>query len=345
MIRIGIIGTGFMTVAHLKAYRHVPDAQIVALCNPSGRNLDGDFSKISGNVGDADVLRLDMTKVKAYRELDALLADPDVDAVDICTPTKTHIPMALAALAAGKHVLVEKPLARHAADAAALMDAAAKSSKIIMPAMCMRFWPGWAWLKEAVDDGRFGRVLSARFRRVAQAPGWGRTHFLSGSESGGALLDLHIHDVDFIQYLFGRPAATYARGHTMVSGATDHVLAMYEFPDGKVVSAEGSWAMAPGFGFDMAYTINFERATVDFASTRTPDALRLIQDGQAAKVEPGPGDGYIGELRYFTDCIAKGIQPSIVTLADGISALEICAAEEESIKTGRLVGINRNSPS
>ena len=328
-----------MTAAHLKAYRHVPETEIVALCNPSGRNLDGDFSKVSGNVGDADAIRLDMSKVKAYRELADLLADPGVDAVDICTPTKSHVPMALAALAAGKHVLVEKPLTRHAAEAAELVAAARKSSKIIMPAMCMRFWPGWAWLKEAVSDGRYGRVLSARFRRVAQAPGWGRAHFLSGHESGGALLDLHIHDVDFIQFLFGRPKAAYARGHSMVSGATDHVLAMYEFPDGKVVSAEGSWAMAPGFGFDMAYTINFERATVDFASTRAPETLRVIRDGKAEKMEPGAGDGYIGELRYFAACIAKGVLPSVVTLADGVSALEICAAEEESIRTGRIVAV------
>jgi predicted dehydrogenase len=153
------------------------------------------------------------------------------------------------------------------------------------------------------------------------------------------LLDLHIHDVDFVQYLFGRPRAVYARGHTMVSGAIDHVLAMYEFAEGTVVSAEGSWAMAPGFGFDMTYTINFERATVDFAPVRGAEALRVIQGGQAVKMEAGEGDGYIGELRYFADCVARGVQPSVVTLADGVSALEICAAEEQSIRTGQVVGL------
>ncbi|HTI68349.1 MAG TPA: Gfo/Idh/MocA family oxidoreductase [Candidatus Limnocylindria bacterium] len=339
MIRIGMIGTGYMAATHIKAFRQVPDARIVSLCNPSGRNLDGDFSKVMGNVGDADAVRLDMTTVKACRSLEELLADPEVDAVDICTPTKTHVPMALAALAAGKHVLVEKPLARTAGEASALLEAAAASSKIIMPAMCMRFWPGWSWLKEAVDTRRYGRVLSARFRRVAQAPSWGQGHFLSGGESGGALLDLHIHDVDFIQFLFGRPRSVYAQGHSMVSGAVDHVLAMFEFNEAKVVSAEGSWAMSPGFGFDMAFTLNFEKATVDFALARGADALRVIQDGQTTKPEIGPGDGYIGELKYFVDCIKSGTKPSAVTLMDAVQALEICAGEEESIRTGRPVAV------
>lgn len=343
MINVGIIGTGFMTVAHLKAYMKVPGSRVVALANPSGRHLDGDFSKVAGNVGDPSPLRLDMSTIKAYREPAELFADPEIQIIDICTPTRTHVDLALAALAAGKHVLVEKPLARTSRDAQRVVDAAVKAARrgvFLMPAMCLRFWPEYVWLKQAVVAGPYGRVLDARFRRVAQAPAWGQTHFLHGGDSGGALLDLHIHDVDFLQYCFGRPVAVLASGYSKVSGAIDHVMALYQYPGGPTVSAEGSWAMTEGFGFNMAYTVNFERATLDFDSSRGNDALRLIVPGAPpATLKPDGGDGYIGELKHFLDCVHRGQAPSIVTAADGASAVALCEAEEESIRTGKLVPV------
>jgi len=140
--------------------------------------------------------------------------------------------------------------------------------------MCLRFWPEWSAAKAAVASGSYGRVLSARFRRVAQAPGWGHGHFLNAADSGGALLDLHIHDVDFIRFCFGHPSRVFSRGHTRVSGGIDHVVSQYDTAGGAVISAEGSWAMTPGFGFCMAYTVVFERATLDYDSSRGTEALR-----------------------------------------------------------------------
>ena len=344
MINVGIIGTGFMTVAHLKAYAKVPGVRIAALANPSGRHLDGDFSQVAGNVGDPSPLRLDMSAVKAYRDLDPLFADPEIQVIDICTPTRTHVDLALAALAAGKHVLVEKPLARTSREARRIVEAAeaaAKRGVFLMPAMCLRFWPEYAWLKQAVVAGTYGRVLDARFRRVAQAPAWGHNHFLQGGESGGALLDLHIHDVDFLQYCFGRPAAVFASGYSKVSGAIDHVMALYQYPGGPTVSAEGSWAMTEGFGFNMAYTVNFEQATLDFDGSRGVDALRLIVPGAPpATLKPDGGDGYVGELKHFLECIHRGQAPKIVTAVEAASAVALCEAEEESIRTSKLVTVS-----
>jgi len=343
MINVGIIGTGFMAVAHLKAYAKIPGARIAALANPSGRHLDGDFSKVAGNVGDPHPLQLDMSRIQAHRDPAALFADPEIQVVDICTPTRTHVDLALAALAAGKHVLVEKPLARTSKDAQRLVEAAtvaARRGLFLMPAMCLRFWPEYVWLKQTMVAGTYGRVLDARFRRVAPAPAWGHSHFLQGQDSGGALLDLHIHDVDFLQYCFGRPRAVFASGYSKVSGAVDHVMALYQFPGGPTVSAEGSWAMTEGFGFNMAYTVNFERATLDFDSSRGTDALRLIVQGvPPATLKPDGGDGYLGELKHFLECIHNGEPPSVVTAADGASAVALCEAEEESIRTGKLVPV------
>lgn len=337
MLNIGIIGTGFMTVQHLKAYRGLAGARVAALCNPSGRHLDGDFSQVAGNVGDKDPLRLDMTQVRAYRDPAALFADPDIQAIDICTPTRTHLDLTLAALAAGKHVLLEKPMARTHADASRIAGAAegaAAHGVFLMPAMCIRFWPEYAWVKQRIVSGEYGRVLDARFRRVASAPAWGHSHFLQGGDSGGALLDLHVHDVDFIQHCFGRPQAVYASGYSKVSGATDHVVALFRYPGGPTISAEGSWGMAEGFPFNMAFTVNFERATVDYDLARGADALKVAEGGTLRTVTLTEPDGYAGELKHFVESITAGRAPDRVTPRDAAAAIRICEAEEASISGG-----------
>ncbi len=335
-VNVAIVGTGFMAVAHIKALRQIPAARIAALCNPSGRNLDGDFSNVFGNVGTHEPVRLDMREVKVYRDFASLLADPDIHVVDITTPTHLHAEQAIAALRAGKHVMCEKPLARSAADARAIVAEALQSKGFLMPAMCLRFWPEWAWLKQTIAEGGYGRVLSARFRRVAEPPVWGG--FLDGKKSGGALLDLHIHDADFIQFCFGRPRRVFASGHSSVSGAIDHVVSQYDVASGVVVHAEGSWAMARGFGFNMAYTVNFERATADYDIARGKEALKLFEPNQPARVVTCEGgDGYVGEWRHFLEAIQTGKPPSIVTPADGAAAVELCEAEEQSIATGQPV--------
>ncbi|HVY69512.1 MAG TPA: Gfo/Idh/MocA family oxidoreductase [Verrucomicrobiae bacterium] len=338
MVNVGIVGLGFMAATHIKAYRQVPGARIAAICNPSGRNLDGDFSAISGNVGSKEPIRLDMNEVRAYTDYAAFLNDPSIDLVDICSPTLAHTGHAIAALKAGKHVVCEKPLARTSAEARRIVEAAAHAKGFFMPAMCMRFCPSWAWLKEAVDQHTYGRVLAARFRRVAEPPGWGQQHFHDGAKSGGALLDLHIHDVDFVQFLFGRPHSVYATGYTKFSGAIDHVVAQYEVASDAKVMTEGAWAMTPGFGFNMAYTVNFEKATADFDLARGAEALKLFVAGQPARVvEAAPGDGYIGELRHVVEAVQNGRSPTVVTAQDGLGAVEICEAEELSISTGQMV--------
>ena len=162
------MGLGFMGATHVKAFKNVPNARIAALCNPSGRNLDGDFSNVGGNIGTKEPLKLDMANVAAYQDFDELLKNPNIDLIDICTPTTTHEELAIRALAAGKHVLLEKPMARTAESARRIVEAAEKASTLLMPAMCLRFWPHWRYVKEVVADGRFGKVLSARFRRVAE---------------------------------------------------------------------------------------------------------------------------------------------------------------------------------
>lgn len=335
-VNVGVVGLGFMGVTHLRAYQQIPGVRIAAICDAICLPEDGDFSKIKGNVGPADPLKLDMTGVKATRNMEDLLADPAIDLIDLCVPTLAHPKLAVAALKAGKHVVCEKPLARDVAAAREIVTAVDEAKGFFMPAMCIRFWPQWLWVKEAIRTQAYGRVLSARFRRVSEPPRWNPT-FLDGAKSGGALLDLHVHDLDFVQYCFGAPKAVYATGYSLLSGAIDHVLAQYTVECGASVSAEGGWAMSEGFGFNMEYTVVFERGTVDYDLARGAEALKLFQPGQPSQVISLEGDGYVGELTHMIECIREGHAPTVVTARDAARAIQICEAEEESIRTGKIV--------
>ena len=164
--------------------------------------------------------------------------------------------------------------------------------------------------------------------------------YRDGRTSGGAALDLHIHDVDFVQFCFGRPRAVYATGYSKFSGAIDHVVAQYQVASGAAVYAEGAWAMTEGFGFSMTYTVNFENATADFDIARGADALKLFENGKAPRtIQCEGGDGYVGELSHLLESIRAGWPPTVVTAQDGQSAVEICEAEERSIKTGLVVSL------
>ncbi len=331
-----------MSVAHLKGYRQLEGVEVVAVCNPSGRRLDGDLSDVEGNVGDQQPIRLDMTRVTPYQDFDAFLRHPGLQVVDICTPTRTHVDLSSRALRAGYHVLCEKPLARFPEEVRQLSQEVGKAKGIFMPAMCLRFWPEWAWLKEAIDSLRYGEVRAAQFRRIAEPPAWGQANYFKGDESGGALLDLHVHDVDFIHYCFGKPIRVYSQGFSAVSGAVDHVTTQYTVSSGACVSAEGSWAMTPGFGFNMAYTVIFEKATVVYDLSRGDESLVLYPGDDGREVIRCQGkDGYAGQLEYFLECIRKDVPPSKVSIEDGLAVSETCFAEEQSIKSDQVVNVSR----
>jgi len=337
-VNVAVVGLGFMGVTHIKAYRKIPNARIAAVCDAVRLPVNGVLVAAGGNIGSDDTITFDMTEVKATKNLDELLADPAIDLIDICVPTLAHPKLSIAALQAGKHVLCEKPLARTAAAAREIADTAANAKGFFMPAMCIRFWPEYVWLKQLIDQQTYGKVLAARFRRVSEPPAWGREHFFDGAKSGGAILDLHIHDADFVQYCFGRPLAVYAQGFSLYSGETDHVTAQYQVACGAAVSAEGGWVMSEGHGFEMAFTVIFEKATVDYNCNRGAEGLRVFENGQKPRtIQPAPGDGYLGELTYLIDCIVNHRAPSTVTARDGASAVEICEAEGRSIKTGKIV--------
>jgi predicted dehydrogenase len=301
--------------------------------------VNGVLAGVAGNVtgsGDLDLGR----KVKVYRALAEVLADPEVDLVDLCVPTPLHPKQSIAALKAGKHVLCEKPLALNSAQARKIVQAAKSAPGFFMPAMCMRFWPGWSCLKQVVTEKPYGKILAARFRRMSPLPSWSKATYASGNQTGGALFDLHIHDTDFVQFLFGRPASVFSTGVTSGGGSVDHVVTQYNYAGGPaVVYAEGSWLL--NGNFSMSYTVLCERATLDFDSARGAEALQVTEAGKKPRVvKPVGTDGYMGEIRHLLESIQSGKAPKVVTARDGLSAVEICEAEAKSVRTGKVVAVS-----
>jgi predicted dehydrogenase len=331
---------------HLAAYRAAAKAgfpnRVVALCDRELARLGGRALALgqtnagkrrkAGNLESREPSPfLDVEGLALHEDPRALFADESIELVSLCTPTDTHVTLALAALAAGKHVLVEKPVALRARDVARLVAAAAKARRVCMPAMCMRFWPGWSWLEEAIRARTYGRVESAVFRRLGSRPSWSRGFYEDEARTGGALFDLHVHDADFVRWCFGAPAAVAS------TGSLDHVTTLYRFARGPAhVVAEGGWDHAPGFPFFMGYTVVFERATAQYALGREP-LLTLARDGRTEPIDLPRESGYDGEIRHVLAVLA-GRTKLRATLAEALELVRMLAAERRSLATGRVVG-------
>ena len=334
-VGVGIIGLGYMGRTHLAAYRAAARAghpnRVIALCDERPERFQSGSGSPRGNLEPADSTRLDPGAAALMRDPEELLGDAAVELVSICTPTDTHVPLALRALEAGKHVLVEKPIALSARAVQELAGAARRADRSCMPAMCMRFWPGWEWLKRAIDSLELGRVRSAVFRRLASRPGWS-DFYRDPRRSGGALFDLHVHDADFVLWCFGMP------GSLVCTGTIDHLTASYRFEQGPAhVTAEGGWDHADGTPFHMGFTVVFERATADFAFGRDPRLL-LARDGRSRPVELDEISGYDGEIRHALD-VAAGTAAPGVTVEDALLLARVLEAERESLATGAPVAL------
>lgn len=334
-IGVGVIGLGFIGQAHVRAYvaaaREGFPCRLHAVCDRTRERLSG-RATASGNlaVGDADRL-FDPGEVRTCTEPDELLADPGVHLVSVCTYTDSHADLATRALKAGKHVLVEKPVAVRSVDVRRLSDVAAASGRLCMPAMCMRFWPGWDWLRDRVRDGSFGAVRSATFQRLGSGPSWAADFYQNEARSGGALFDLHIHDVDFICWCFGHPVAVHCYG----SGA--HFTTTFRFDGGPShVAAEGAWDLARAAGFRMRYLVAFEKATAEWDLARSP-SLIVHQGPRSEPVELSSGTGYDGQVRRFVEAIAHARSQPPASLEDAIAVTEVLEAAARSRQIGRPV--------
>ncbi len=314
-ISVGVIGLGLMGRTHIEAYRSAARAgnacRLVAVADPNAERLTGRIV-VEGNLqsSSAPEQLFDPGAVRTGTDASIVLDDAEVELVSICTPTDTHVELARRALRAGKHVLLEKPVSLDPRAIEGLALEAERVNRICTPAMCMRFWPGWSWLREAVSDGRYGAVHSAVFQRCASRPTWNPSFYADSKRSGGALFDLHVHDADLAHWLFGAPESIAA------TGSIDHVTALYRYAAGpRHVVLEGGWDHAPGFPFRMRYVVAFEHATAEFDLRRTPH-LEISTDGRVETPTLAELTGYDGEVRAVLDAVRSGSARDLPTLVE-----------------------------
>ncbi len=329
-IRIGIAGAGFMGKTHATCYSMMPGAKVVGISDVRPEQA----AKLAKEVG-----------AQPFDTLDHLLDQTRADAVDICLPTDLHEEAIYTAVRRGVHCIVEKPIAPDAESARRVAGKISGSKSIVMVAHVIRFWPEYEYLKNVVKAGEWGRLTALAMMRMSPRPGWTWNNWnLDPKRSGGALLDLHIHDADYLRYLLGEPQGLDACG-VKVGGAWDYVSTNYHYP-GMAVSALGGWNMPATMPFKMAYRATFEKAHLDFDSSRTPTLL-LYREGHEVETPAAPRpnagsidtignisalDGYYNELRYFVDCVQKGVQPERSGVADAVATMELIQREILSVE-------------
>lgn len=338
MVRIGIIGLGFMGRTHWGFLKDIKNARLVAGADIDLARVKKDMAVGTGNI-DTGGTALSLDDLTVYESGDELIADPDVDVVDICVPPWSHTEFVIKALAAGKHVFCEKPMADTLASAAKAVKAAEASDQSVMYGHCIRFWPEYVKTKELLEDGAIGRVVHAHLYRMSPIPGWGWFLDRDNLARVGGVLDLHIHDADFAMYMWGTPSSVSATGGSLDGGPLDSINAIYRFPDGPAVSIFGCWGFAPTVPFDMGFDIVGEKGTIRFRMANKPSLVVHRFKGKDITPKIPAGNGWIEELKYFVNCVRDGRKPENATAQDAYDALRLSYAAVKAAKTGKPVTI------
>ena len=299
MLRFGLVGFGGIAKTHRKCIAMLEALGLGKLVCA----YDVDPEAFTRNVAiNIDVEGASEEKLNLYTDLDEMLEKEDIDVINVCIPTYEHKDMTIKLLRRGYHVLCEKPMALNYADCLEMIAAARESGRELMIGQCVRFYPHTEYIKAAVDDGRFGKVIGAVLQRLSGPPVWGwHNWFMNPEKSGGCLTDMHVHDVDYVRYLFGEPDSVSCTASTSVSVYDSvHSNFHYDSLDNAPIVAIGDWSLS-GTKFSAPMRVNFERATV-------------IYDGKVLTVYPKDGgeqyevelenySGHFGEMRYFCDVI------------------------------------------
>ncbi len=349
MLNVGIVGVGFMGMVHYLAFQKVAGAKVRAISTRNPKRLAGDWRGVKGNFGPAGEV-MDLRGVAKYGTLDELLADPTIDLVDFCLPPAQHADATIAALQAGKHVFVEKPIALTAADAQRMVKAAEKAGRMLLVGHVLPFVPEYAFAYRAVRDGKYDKPLGGMFKRVISDPKW-LPDYYHPQKVGGPMLDLHIHDAHLIRLLYGMPTSVFSQGR-MRGKVVEFAQSQFRFADPDlVVGAVSGVVRQQGRSFTNAFEMYFENATLiyDFAvlgeqpHVATPLTV-LDARGKVTQPKLGSSDplsGFVAELKEVVRAVRAGKPSTILSDELACDAVVLCDRQAESVKTGKAIKINR----
>ena len=308
-MRVAVVGLGYMGATHLIAYQKVGLAEIAAVVSGDPKKRSGDLSAIGGNLefSSPATEAMDFGQIARYARAEEAFADPTIDAVDLCVPTFLHAPLAQAALAAGKHVLVEKPMGLTGDECDAMISAAYKNRRVLMVAQVIRYWPEYVAARGIVRSGKLGAVRAASLSRKCAVPSWSKWMH-DPANSGGGVFDLLIHDFDYCLQLFGRPRSISAVGVEAIDKGIDVAEARLHYENDAPVTVSGGWHPG-GYPFSMAFSIACDAGVLEFNSASRPLAL-YHADGGSETLELPPTEGFQAELGAFVDACERGKPPA-----------------------------------
>ena len=317
-----LVGAGFMGKTHLKASESLASARYIGIVDahrPAAEALAKEYG------------------VPAFDDVISAINVLKPDAADICAPTTRHLPIIIACAENRVNVLCEKPIALTKADANAVRMLAAKTGIRVMIAQVLRFWPEYAFAAAFARRGTFGKIKAVECRRLSSPPAW-NSWMMRPDAGGGAVLDLQIHDMDFVLQLLGRPAAICSRG-VLFNDAFNTVFNRLEYSSGVIAEVKASFLMPPSYPFRMAFSVEFEKGIIEMDSWR--------EKGKRLGIYPARGkmycpkleqlDPYGAEIDYFARRLRAGKSFSRVPLDDSITALDMCLASKRSCATGQSV--------
>ena len=313
MIRVGLVGIGFMGWIHYLAYQRSSKAKLRAFCSRDAAKRAGDWTTIKGNFGPPGE-RISVDGLDVHETLEQMLADPEIDLIDICLPPHLHVEAACKALAAGKHVLCEKPLGLNTVQCDEIMHAATVAHRQVMVGQVLPYMGEFEYAYQAAHDGRFGRPLSGHFKRIISPPDW-IPDFYDPKRVGGPLIDLHVHDMHFIRLLFGMPQRVTCLG-SMHDGMVKFCHTLMEFRDhGVTVATSSGVADQTARPFCHGFELQFEKATMQFELAVLTDGVDtmplkvLHQDGTVERPKLAGGDevsAFVAEIDDAATSIETG---------------------------------------
>lgn len=325
MQRIGLAGFGFIAKNHLEAYQQLPNVEVTAICT---RRKPEELAGFTGTV---------------LSDYDEFLRRDDVDVIDICIPTFLHEEYVIKAARAKKDVICEKPLTLTVEATERIMQVVQEEGVRLFVGHVLRFWPEYQVIKTYTDQWKPVEIVHAK--RLGKLPSWGEW-FQHPEKSGGALFDLHIHDIDFIYHLLGEVGSVFAVGTQNKQGAWDHVMTTLTFKNEAQAFVEASHRMPDAFPFTMELRVQSGQQALDFRLAAGENIEQVsgsqltFYEGEKMSVPLlEEGDAFFNELAYFVDCLETGEPNEMIPLHDVLYVMTLMEAIEKSLVTGRKVEV------
>ncbi len=330
MLKVGLIGQGSITGAHYPGYKKMEAEgliQIQAVCDIRPEVLTKHQAMQNG---------AEIRTYGDYHELIAAEAE-NLDFVDIALPTFLHPDAAITAMEAGLNVIVEKPMALSYEECVRMCECAKRTGKKLMVAQCCRFEAFAEAARYYIESGELGRVKTACFKRDGGTPRWAWNNWFVKEElSGGALLDLHVHDVDLLHDLFGMPESVSSGAATIIEGDGPDILSTnYYYSNGLFTHSTGDWTTDNNQCYGRVYRIDFEKGHLMQASMMGQKVNALFMaSGEVIQLEDKfpSRDMYEMELRYFVDCVANDKPVERCSPESTADSIRIALSEKLSAK-------------